>query len=179
MTSPNDPLREETDVQCFPPGQVAVAPLEVWGPSVPPVVEISRGWYFKPALLPGYSAKLMRLSARCKSTVTGLYNQGVSPRLVVAFLDPDDDATPNFNAVFNVVPAGLIDPLSAEVLFFAAQGTWDVVNVTNDGKGYEFGKRDPMRYRGIWVGATVIKSLTLVQITPVIQYVEEGVGQGG
>lgn len=174
---PNDPLREVTAMKCWPPGQPPVAPLSVWGPAA--AGTINRAWYWTPELLPGYTPIAKRISIRVHDASTGRYSAAFSPRLLIAFLDLQDPDTPIVNQEYSTLTPGQIDPLSAEVLFFAAPGTVGIVNATNNGAGYEFGMRTPMRYRGIWVSAIGIGIRARLQVTPVIQYVEKGVGQGG
>lgn len=175
---PNDPLREVMPAECWPPGQPPVTPLSVWGPSGGGTID--RAWYWTPELLRGYVPVLKRLSIRVKSLTTGLYSAAVSPRLLIAFLDPNDPGTPIVSQEYFGLPSPLlVDPLSAEPLFFAEPGTVGIVNATNNGKGYEFPMRTPMRYHGIWVSGIGIGTRTQMRVTPVINYIEKGVGQGG
>lgn len=159
-------------VQIWPPEQPPVTPLEPWGPAAAGV--ISRGWYWKPGVMRGYTPILRRVSVRTKGVVSGEYSSAVAPRILIAFLDPKQNATPSENSEFNPVPAALLAPLSAEPLFFAPAGTEAIVNATNFGKGYEFGMRNPRRYRGIWVACSRIGTGAEVQVTPVIEYVPWG-----
>jgi hypothetical protein len=174
---PNDPLRVELPMEAWPPGQEAVTPLSQWGPA--PAGSIDRAWFWKPQLLRGYVPKLMRLSIRVRSAATHLYSATNSPRWLVAFLDPGDDASVNSNEEYLAIPAGMTDPLTAEVLIFELPGVIGVASVTNNGNGYEFPMRTPLRYCGIWVSAIGIGIRAECQVTPVIQYVRKGVGQGG
>ena len=175
---PNDPLRTVEPMLGWPPGQPPVTPIGPWLGSSDP----DRAWYWTPELLRGYTPILKRLELhnRDVSIIPPEYSIVGSPRILMAFLDPNDDTTPGTAQEFSgpsiVVPPA---PVGAEPIFFAAAGTVGIVNATNDGAGYEFPMRTPMRYCGIWVSALGIGAGAVVTLTPVIHYVRKGVGQGG
>lgn len=176
---PNDPLRIVLPMEGWPPGQPPVTPLGDWGPASAGTIQ--RAWYWKPELLRGYVPILKRIQVNTidASLPTPEFSAAVAPRILIAFLDPNQDETPSGNQEFSAIPSGLFAPKNCEVLFFAPAGTVLVVNATNDGAGYEFPMRSPDRYCGIWVSASRIGMAAQVSVTPVIHYVRKGVGQGG
>lgn len=164
----NPPDTSHPPARCWPEGQPPVSPMSVWGPASP-AGPINRAWYWEPQVNPGYTPILRRFSARAQNATTLLYSAAIAPEWLLAFLDPNDDDTPTRNLEFDPVIA-LRNPLSAEVLFFAAGGTFAILEITNDGKGYEFPQRTPERYMGIYASARRIGTNALVQVTPVIEY---------
>ena len=179
---PNDPLRVRKPLQAWPPGQPPVTPIGPWGPAPTLGTFINRAWYWKPDPLVGYVPILKRLqiNVRDLSGPNPVFSDGTfAPSMLIAFLDPNDDDTPSTNQEFSVIPAGLVAPTGCEVIFYAAVNTVGIVNATNRGEGYEFGRRTPERYYGIYVHARDIPDDHDVSVTAVIEYVEKGVGQGG
>lgn len=159
---------EQPSTQCWPRGQPPVTPLSVWGPAP---AGNAMAWYWEPRVNVGYQPILRRLSARSRNATSGVYTAAIAPQWLLAFLDPNDAATPTRNAEFQP-GAALTNPLSAEVMFFEVAGVFAILDLNNDGPGWPFPMRTPDRYMGAFFSALRIGNNTEVQITPVIEYVK-------